>query len=174
MVAKKRPGIKPIPAKTLPKEADDFVKGGGLDPEIQRSAAPTPVPSPMVDEEDEAIAEVIEVPEPPAEVLIPQTVKEPTPSTEAIAPVAGSPLLAPPPRKRGRPATGKRSDDEWIGRTFYVKRETDLDVEELLLRLKRRGVDIDKSELVEKLLFAWVNWHKGENLEIQLDEISPR
>ncbi len=77
------------------------------------------------------------------------------------------------PKKRGRPATGKRSDDEWIGRTFYVKRETDLDVEMQLLQLKRQGVDIDKSELVEILLTAWVKWQQGENLEIQLSEISP-
>lgn len=77
------------------------------------------------------------------------------------------------PRKRGRPPTGKRSDDEWIGRTFYVKRETDLDVEMQLLQLKRHGVDVDKSELVEILLSAWVKWHQGENLEIHLSEISP-
>lgn len=79
----------------------------------------------------------------------------------------------PAPRKRGRPATGKRSDAGWIGRTFYIKEETDLDVEATLLQLKRQGIKVDKSELVEMLLSAWVNWHQGENLEIQLGEISP-
>lgn len=76
-------------------------------------------------------------------------------------------------RKRGRPATGKRSDDAWIGRTFYIKRETDLDVEELLLKLKRSGNEVDKSELVDLLLSAWVKWQQGENIEIHLSEISP-
>ncbi len=77
------------------------------------------------------------------------------------------------PKKRGRPATGKRSDEAWIGRTFYIQRETDLDAETELLNLKRRGIELDKSELVDKLLSAWVKWQKGENLEFQLSEISP-
>jgi hypothetical protein len=80
----------------------------------------------------------------------------------------------PSPRKRGRPATGKRSDDAWIGRTFYVQRENDLDVEDELLKLKRQGVEIDKSELVDALLGVWVKWRQGENIEGYLDEITPR
>lgn len=81
---------------------------------------------------------------------------------------------AAPARKRGRPATGKRSDDAWIGRTFYIKRETDLDVEQELLKLKRQGIEVDKSELVDLLLAAWVKWQQGENLENQISEITPR
>lgn len=77
-------------------------------------------------------------------------------------------------RGRGRPATGKRSDDAWIGRTYYVKRETDLDVEDELLKLKRQGIEVDKSELVDLLLAAWVKWQQGDNLEIQIFEITPR
>lgn len=76
-------------------------------------------------------------------------------------------------KKRGRPATGKRSDTDWIGRTYYVRRETDLDVETELLKFKRQGVELDKSDLVETLLAAWVKWQQGENLESQLGEISP-
>ena len=94
---------------------------------------------------------------------------EPTPS-EPITPVQ-SPQLE--PKKRGRPATGKRSDDAWIGRTYYVRRETDLDIEDELLKFRRRGIDIDKSELVDQLLSAWVKWQQGENIEIQLSNISP-
>ncbi|MBH8575369.1 hypothetical protein I8752_20605 [Nostocaceae cyanobacterium CENA369] len=78
------------------------------------------------------------------------------------------------PRKRGRPATGKRSDDAWIGRTYYVKRSTDLDVEEELLKLKRRGVEIDKSELVDFLMAIWVKWQQGENIDLLIDEFTPR
>jgi hypothetical protein len=55
-----------------------------------------------------------------------------------------------------------------------VKRETDLDVEDELLKLKRSGVDVDKSELVDLLLGAWVKWQQGENIEIQIFEITPR
>ena len=76
-------------------------------------------------------------------------------------------------RTRGRPATGKRSDPDWIGRTYYIRRETDLDVEGELLQLKRSGIEIDKSELVDALLAAWVQWRNGENSEILLTEISP-
>lgn len=95
--------------------------------------------------------------------------------SEAIAPTL-PPAIAPAPNKtrgRGRPATGKRSDDEWIGRTFYVKRETDLDVEDELLKLKRQDVNLDKSDLVEALLTAWVKYRQGENSEFLLSEIPP-
>ena len=89
----------------------------------------------------------------------PQPVQQPTPKPE--------------PRKRGRPATGKRSDDAWIGRTYYVKRETDLDVEEELLKLRRQGIEVDKSELVDLLMAAWVKRQQGENIDLLLDEITP-
>lgn len=77
-------------------------------------------------------------------------------------------------RGRGRPATGKRSNDDWIGRTYYIQRDTDLDIEDELLKLKRQGIEVDKSELVDLLLSAWVKWQQGENIEIQISEITPR
>ena len=89
-----------------------------------------------------------------------------TPKTE--------PAIQEETKKRGRPATGKRSDSKWIGRTFYIQRETDLDVEDELLHLKRRGIELDKSELADALLAAWVKWRKGEDSEFLLSEISPR
>ncbi|MGE5655179.1 MAG: hypothetical protein ACM37W_00920 [Actinomycetota bacterium] len=85
-----------------------------------------------------------------------------------------SPVKPTEPKRRGRPATGKRSDDAWVGRTYYVKRETDLDVEEVLLQLRRQGIELDKSELVDLLLSAWVKWQQGENIEIHISEITPR
>jgi hypothetical protein len=88
---------------------------------------------------------------------------QPTPITETVA-----------PKKRGRPATGKRSDDAWLGRTYYIKRETDLDVEDRLLQLKRSGIEIDKSELVNFLLAAWVKFQNGENPNLHISEITPR
>lgn len=86
-----------------------------------------------------------------------------------------SPKSTPPDTKRrGRPATGKRSDPNWIGRTYYIRKETDLNIEDELLQLKRQGIELDKSELVEELLNAWVKWRQGEDSEILLSEISPR
>ena len=79
-----------------------------------------------------------------------------------------------PTKKRGRPATGKRSDPDWIGRTYYIRKETDFDVEDELVKLKRAGINLDKSELVDFLLAAWVQWRNGENIGIQLSEFSPR
>ena len=79
-----------------------------------------------------------------------------------------------PTKKRGRPATGKRSDPDWIGRTYYIRKETDFDIEDELIKLKRAGINLDKSSLVDFLLAAWVKWRKGENIEIQMSEISPR
>lgn len=79
-----------------------------------------------------------------------------------------------PTKKRGRPATGKRSDPDWIGRTYYIRKETDFDIEDELVKLKRAGINLDKSELVDFLLGAWVKWRNGENIDIQISEISPR
>jgi hypothetical protein len=58
-------------------------------------------------------------------------------------------------KKRGRPATGKRSDRLWYGRTFYIRKSTDVLVERVLYDLKRRGVDLDKSDLTDALLAGW-------------------
>ena len=97
-------------------------------------------------------------PEQPVEPTQPKDTSSPTPEL----------------KKRGRPATGKRSDPNWIGRTYYIRKETDLDVEGELLQLKREGVELDKSELVNALLDAWVKWRQGENIDFQISEISPR
>ncbi|MBD2770645.1 hypothetical protein [Iningainema tapete] len=99
---------------------------------------------------------------------------EPTAKDDTSQPAPQQPTPKTEPRKRGRPATGKRSDDAWIGRTYYVKRETDLDVEEELLKLRRQGIDIDKSELVDFLMSVWVKWLQGENIDLLIDEFSPR
>lgn len=92
-------------------------------------------------------------------------------SPQSTPPV--TPPSTPEPKRRGRPATGKRSDPNWIGRTYYIRKETDLDIEDELLQLKRQGIELDKSELVEELLNAWVKWRQGEDSDFQLSEISP-
>ena len=99
---------------------------------------------------------------------------EADPEREEVEPEKPAELSQPKNRKRGRPATGKRSDPGWIGRTYYVKEETDIDVEMELALLRRQGVEMDKSELVSSLLDAWVKFRQGENPENLLGEISPR
>ena len=73
-------------------------------------------------------------------------------------------------KKRGRPATGKRSNPDWIGRTYYIRKETDLDVESELLKLKREGVELDKSELVDFLLSEWVKSRQGAKATFRIGE----
>ena len=73
-------------------------------------------------------------------------------------------------KKRGRPATGKRSNPDWIGRTYYIRKETDLDVESELLKLKREGVELDKSELVDFLLGEWVKSCQGDKATFRIGE----
>jgi hypothetical protein len=43
-----------------------------------------------------------------------------------------------------------------------------------LIQLKRRGIELDKSELVDSLLEAWVKWRQGEDSAILLSENSLR
>jgi len=86
------------------------------------------------------------------------TVPEPTPSPST-------------PKKRGRPATGKRSDPSWIGRTYYIRRNTDFDVAGALLELKRQGIEIDRSELVDRLLSAWAKSRQDGDSDFRIGEI---
>ncbi|WP_373545811.1 hypothetical protein [Chamaesiphon sp.] len=121
--------------------------------------------------ESAVIAPAADVPVAPIAALV---VSTPQVAPVSISPTQLAPVVPTQPKKRGRPATGKRSDDAWIGRTYYVQRETDLDVEDYLLKLKRQGIEIDKSELVDFMLAAWAKWQQGENIDILLDEFTPR
>ena len=87
---------------------------------------------------------------------------------------ATEPTPAKAKKKRGRPATGKRSDAGWINRAFYIEESTDIDIEIELAQLRRQGVDMDKSELVNSCLVAWLKWQQGEQPSKALGDISPR
>lgn len=90
-------------------------------------------------------------------------------------PVEEATVEAPVKRGRGRPpSNGKRANDEWIGRTYYVKRDADIRTELELASLRFQGIEMDKSDLVNALLEAWVKYRQGENGEDLLSEISPR
>lgn len=87
-----------------------------------------------------------------------KTVREEAPSEEApeIAPASLPPAAsapAPEGRKRGRPATGKRSDPDFEQVSLYLRRDTHRDVQIALLREGRKQ---DVSELVESLLAEWL------------------
>jgi len=73
--------------------------------------------------------------------------------------------------KRGRPATGKRSNPGWVGRNYYIQQSTDQAIEAELLALKHEGRAIDKSQLVDALLRAWVQFRQGEKAESLLKAI---
>jgi hypothetical protein len=111
---------------------------------------------------------IVEAPPEPLVLETPKSVAVPQ-SVPAIPVEQSEPVQ----RKMGRPATGKRSNKEWVGRTYYVRDTTDFDVTEELLVRKRQGQEIDKSELVDMLLTAWVAWQRGGDLEICLSEVSP-
>lgn len=83
------------------------------------------------------------------------------------------PITTRPP-KRGRPATGKRSNPDWVGRTYYIKRKTDLEIEGELFQLKRQGIELDKSELVDNLLSAWAECRKSGNAKFLIGDILKR
>jgi hypothetical protein len=120
-------------------------------------------------------AELLEAPaalEPTTQAAIAPATDQPTEpltdSTTATAPPTKPPIqLQPQPkttktrvpdaprRGRGRPAGGKRSDPNWYGRTFYIRKETDERLERALLHLRRSGIEVDKSQLADALLNAW-------------------
>ena len=99
---------------------------------------------------------------------------KPEPTAQQTTEPAPEPEPAPKKKKRGRPATGKRSNAGWIGRTYYIQEKTDIEIEIELATMRRQGVSLDKSELVDALLGAWVAWRKGEDANEQLTEFSPR
>lgn len=60
-------------------------------------------------------------------------------------------------KKIGRPANGKRSDPDWVGRTFYVEAETDANFGIAIATIKAQGIPVDKSDIVQALLSDWMS-----------------
>ena len=75
-------------------------------------------------------------------------------------------------RGRGRPAGGKRSDPKWIGRTYYIQEHNDIQSEVELALLRTQGIEMDKSDLIDALVDAWVKYRQGEKIAFR--DISPR
>lgn len=166
-------------ANMFKKLAQNRQKSTPVKPEIETESEIKPVPKSKPPKETKAKAKVKtpakkNTPKPTSEEKSPEVAISEASARSAIAKQIED-IAAPsePTKKRGRPATGKRSDPDWIGRTYYIRKETDFDVEDELVKLKRAGINLDKSELVDFLLAAWVRWRNGENIDIQLSEISP-
>jgi len=77
------------------------------------------------------------------------------------------------PAPKAKPLS-KRQDPDWLTRTYYVKKSTDLEVEDELLALRREGVELDKSDLVDALLAAWVAYRRGMAPDQALEQVSPK
>lgn len=148
-------------ANMFKKLAQNRQKSTPAKPEIETESETKPVPESKPPKETKT----------KAKAKTPTKKTTPKPAPDEKPPEAE--ITSEPTKKRGRPATGKRSDPDWIGRTYYIRKETDFDIEDELVKLKRAGINLDKSELVDFLLAAWVKWRKGENIEFQMSEISP-
>lgn len=61
------------------------------------------------------------------------------------------------PKRRGRPATGKRNDPEYDQTTAYVRKDT---YKAVRIALIEEGEERDYSELVEELLSKWLKSRK--------------
>jgi hypothetical protein len=68
-----------------------------------------------------------------------------------------APLRADAPKRRGRPATGKRNDPEYDQTTAYVRKDT---YKAVRIALIEEGEERDYSELVEELLSKWLKSRK--------------
>jgi hypothetical protein len=68
-----------------------------------------------------------------------------------------SPLKTDEPKRRGRPATGKRNDPEYDQTTAYVRKDT---YKAVRIALIEDGEERDYSELVEELLSKWLKARK--------------
>lgn len=64
-----------------------------------------------------------------------------------------APLRTDAPKRRGRPATGKRNDPEFDQTTAYVRKDT---YKAVRIALIQEGEERDYSELVEELLREWL------------------
>lgn len=76
--------------------------------------------------------------------------------------------------KVGRKASGKRSDPDWAMRSFFIRKDTDTLVKQALLDLELRGLDYDKSQLVQDLLDAWLRWRDGEDFDQIMRSKTPK
>jgi hypothetical protein len=63
---------------------------------------------------------------------------------------------------------GKKSNKDYVASMTYLPKKLKFDIQQELLNLHRKGIDIDFSELVAELLTLYLDIHKAENSDIQI------
>jgi hypothetical protein len=74
--------------------------------------------------------------------------------------------------KGGRPKGGKREDPDWVARSFFLQTATDNGIEDLVILSKRAGTLIDKSDVANTVLSAYVKFRIDGNTETFLESIA--
>lgn len=175
MSAKRRPGNDSPFSKLFTDPAYGLVPTP-VEPPLEPVAEPEPISAPISPPVLAPVSEIVSapVPEPIAETptAVSAPIVQPMVTAPKEAPISATESPAPPPRRRGRPATGKRSDPNWLGRTFYINKDIDSQVEIELLKLKQaQGLELDKSELVNGLLAAWLQAQQTGQSSVSMAEI---
>jgi hypothetical protein len=129
----------------------------------------------QVEREDGVIdVEAIDVPTiglPPADVALPPAVAPKSKPANPLAPKTRTKLDPDPKRGRGRPSNGKRSNQGWASRTFYIRKATDDRLQQAIFSLRRSGIEVDKSQLADALLNAWAAVELGEVEDFHIGEM---
>jgi hypothetical protein len=84
-----------------------------------------------------------------------------TPSDQSDQPVIE-------PRQAIAKVKGKKSNKDYVPSMTYLPKQLKFDIQQELLNLQRKGVDIDFSELVAELLTLYLDIQKADNSDIQI------
>lgn len=83
----------------------------------------------------------------------------------------GTPSTTP---STGHRTGGKRSDPDWVMRSFFLRKLTDQAVKRAILELESQGITYDKSELMEDLLTGWLAYRDGGSVDEYMRTRTPR
>jgi hypothetical protein len=122
----------------------------------------------QVEREDGVIdVEAIDV----ATIALPPAIAPKSKPANPLAPKTRTKLDPDPKRGRGRPSNGKRSNQGWASRTFYIRKATDDRLQSAIFSLRRSGIEVDKSQLADALLNAWAAVELGEVEDFHIGEM---
>jgi hypothetical protein len=122
----------------------------------------------QVEREDGVIdVEAIDV----ATIALPPAIAPKSKPANPLAPKTRTKLDPDPKRGRGRPSNGKRSNQGWASRTFYIRKATDDRLQQAIFSLRRSGIEVDKSQLADALLNAWAAVELGEVEDFHIGEM---
>jgi hypothetical protein len=79
------------------------------------------------------------------------------------------------PSSKGDITPVTRVESDRVMRSFFLRKETDQAMKKIILDLESKGMDYDKSELVEDLLTGWLAWHQfGGSIDDYMSNRTPR